>query len=94
VADAERSEPEVPKVATLDVTTLTLGEMAEAERQSGRSFDNLLTSGTATRRLLALFIVESRTCAQPRSWQQLADLRPYDSSSSPLPSEPAGTPTP
>lgn len=63
-------------IPPLDIATLTLGEMSEAERQSGRSFDGLLR-GRATRKLLALFIHELRTSAQPRSWQELSDLKAY-----------------
>ena len=63
-------------VPALDVGTLTLGEMAEAEMQSGRSFQTLLTAGYATRKLLALWVHERRTSAQPRSWHELSALRP------------------
>lgn len=63
-------------IPPLDVATLTLGEMAEAERQSGQSFDGLLT-GRASRKLLALFIHELRTCERPRSWHELASLRAF-----------------
>ena len=79
-------------VPTLDVGTLTLGEMAEAELQSGRSMDALLRAGSATRRLLALWVAERRTSAQPRTWSELSTLRPFASSSSTLPSEPDGIP--
>jgi hypothetical protein len=67
---------DLAEVATLDLASLTLGEMAEAERQSGRSFDKLLTSGNVTRRLLALWVAELRSSAQPRSWHELSSLRP------------------
>jgi hypothetical protein len=70
---------------TLDIDSLTLAEMALAEEQSGRSFDRLLTAGAATRRLLALWVHEHRTSAQPRSWRQLGDLRVSVSSSSESP---------
>ena len=63
-------------IPALDIATLTLGEMSEAEAQSGRSFDGLLR-GRATRKLLALFIHEQRTSGKPRSWQELSDLKAY-----------------
>ena len=63
-------------IPPLDVATLTLGEMAEAERQSGRSFDGLLM-GRASRKLLALFIHELRTSEKPRSWHDLSNLKAY-----------------
>ena len=67
---------------TLDLSTLTLGEMAEAERQSNRSFDDLLRAGTATRRLVAVFVAELRSSERPRSWLELSSLRLRDAQSS------------
>lgn len=64
-------------IPTLDLGTLTLGEMAAIEEQSGRSMDKLLTAGSATRRLLALWIAESRSSATPRSWHELSALRVF-----------------
>ena len=77
----------------LDVDSLTLGEMVQAEKESGQSFDRLLTAGAATRRLLALWVQEQRSSAQPRSWQTLAGLRLSDVSASTSPSGPDGAPT-
>jgi hypothetical protein len=74
---------------TLDVNTLTLGEMSQLEVESGRPFAQLLGTalrGGATRRLLALWVHEHRTSAQPRTWRQLGDLRVSVSSSSQSPS--------
>jgi hypothetical protein len=68
-------------IPTLDITTLTLGEMAAAELETGRSFQDLL-KGRATQRLLALWLDERRNSARPRSWRELGDLRPYVGSSS------------
>ncbi len=64
-------------IPTLDIGTLTLGEMATLEEQSGRSMDKLLTAGSATRRLLALWVAESRSSAKPRSWHELSALRVF-----------------
>jgi hypothetical protein len=77
---------------TLDIDSLTLAEMATAEEQSGRSFDRLLTSGAATRRLLALWVHEQRSSERPRNWRDLGALRLSDVSSSTSPSEPDGVP--
>lgn len=74
----------------LDLDTLTLGEMADVERASGQSFTDLLAAGRATRALLALYIHESRTSERPRSWRELASLRPFDGSRSTLRSSRAG----
>jgi hypothetical protein len=74
---------------TLDVNTLTLGEMAQMEAESGQPFAQLLATamrGGATRRLLALWVHEHRSSAQPRSWRQLGDLRVSVRPSSPEPS--------
>jgi hypothetical protein len=72
-------------LANLDVDTLTLGEMAAAEAESGQPFSQILQvaiRGGATRRLLALWLWERRNSAKPRSWRELADLRPSARSSS------------
>jgi hypothetical protein len=101
MTDAERSAPEAetqpPELAplyTLDLSTLTLGEMSEAERQSDQIFDRLMMGGNATRRLLALWVHEYRNSAQPRSWPQLAALRVFGRSSSPRPPSTDGPPSP
>jgi hypothetical protein len=67
------------KEITLDVTTITLGEMAEIERESGRSMDGLL-KGRATQLLVALWLADHRkNSGTPRSWQELCDLRVFAS---------------
>ena len=63
-------------IPVLDVATLTLGEMAEAEAQSGRSFNTLLR-GAATAKLLALWVHEYRNSEKPRSWQELSSLKAF-----------------
>jgi len=63
---------------TLDLASLTLGEMSDLERDSGRSMDSLLKSGRATLLLVALWVADHRkTSGQPRSWQELGDLRVF-----------------
>lgn len=65
-----------------DLESLTIGELAEAERASG--IDGLtLLRRTANRRLLALFVTElrasrSESSAPRRSWQELESLRLRD----------------
>lgn len=78
------------RTITLDIRTLTLGELAEIERQSGRDATALLVAGRATRRLVALFVHELRSSEKPRSWQELANLRLLDGQSSMSPPSPAG----
>ena len=73
-------------VVTLDLASLTLGEMAAVEKMSGEDFAAMLTRGAASRRLLALAVHELRTSAQPRSWSDLCSLRLSDASSSTSPS--------
>lgn len=85
---ATDSQPSI----TLDVSTMTLGEMSAAEIESGVTMDKLLTGGRATRRLLALWVHERRSSAKPRSWLELSSLRLSDLSSSTSPS-PADSPS-
>jgi hypothetical protein len=89
--ETQRLDPPMGTI-TLDLDSLTLGEMTEAERQSGQDFYTMLTRGKATRRLLALFIHELRSSATPRSWHELAARRPLAEISSSSPSSPAGAP--
>lgn len=84
------ADREALRTVVLDLTSITLGEMAAMEEQSGRDFTALLKSGTATRRLMALWLSESRSSEKPRSWRELSNLRPLGEPSSPSPSEPAG----
>ena len=65
---------------TFDITTVTMGELAEAEQQSGKDYQTLMRTGMS-RALLALFIHELRSSAQPRSWNELSNLRVLDESS-------------
>jgi len=80
----------MPQIVTLDLATLTLGEMSKAEMESGMDFAAILKGGVATRRLLALWVQEQRSSAQPRSWREVASLRLSDVSSSTSPSAPDG----
>jgi hypothetical protein len=66
----------IADIPVLDIKTLTFGEMAEVEAQSGRSFNSLLR-GAATGKLLALWVHEYRNSEKPRSWQELSDLRAF-----------------
>jgi hypothetical protein len=73
----------------LDITSLTLGEAAEAEEQSGKSIQALV-KGRATMLLLAVFVHELRSSEQPRSWSELANLPLLDVSSLISQSQPDG----
>jgi hypothetical protein len=77
---------------TLDIDTMTLGEMAAVEKASGQDFLDLWRAGRATRRLIGLYVHEYRTSETPRSWQELSALRLLDGSSSTSPESPAGHP--
>ena len=78
----------------LDLDNLTLGEMELVERASGRSFDSLLSAGRATRKILAVFLHESRSYDWPLSpqeqWQLAKSRRLSDALFSDSPSLPAG----
>ena len=66
---------------TLDLHTLTLGEVAEAERQSGQSFDRLLR-GSAAKMMLALFVHRWRSSGVVPTWRELENLPVSDALSS------------
>lgn len=78
---------QAPETITLDITTLTLGEMVEVEAQSGRSIDRLMR-GAAGRRMVALFVHGLRSSGESPSWQQLSSRRLIESSPSTSPSSP------
>jgi hypothetical protein len=68
---------------TLDVDSLTLAEMAQVEMESGLPFVTILANvkrASATRLLLARWVQERRSSAQPRSWSELGSLRLQDPS--------------
>lgn len=83
---------DVPRV---DVSTVTLGEMASIELESGRAFAAIMSSPVSAK-MAALWIWEHRTAstspsAEPaRSWRELSNLRPRGKRSSTLPSSPDG----
>jgi hypothetical protein len=62
---------------TVNIETLTLGELAAAEQSSGMSYQAML-KGRATMLLLALFVHELRSSEKPRSWQELSSLKVLD----------------
>lgn len=76
---------------TLDITTLTLGEAAEAEMASGKTLQQLVKSRTALL-ILALFIQEYRNSGLVPSWSELASRKVLDVSSSTRLSSSAETP--
>lgn len=79
------------QIVTLDLDSLTLGEMAEVEQAAGgKDILVLLSAGRATQRLIALYINELRTSETPRSWQELSALRSQDAPSSTLLASPVG----
>ena len=69
------------EMVTLDITTLTLGEAAEAEIASGKTLQQLVKAQTG-RLLLALFVHELRSSGQPPNWSELSSRRLLDASSS------------
>lgn len=77
------------QTVTLDVSTLTLGEAAAAEIESGLSLQQMIKSPTA-RKLLAVYVHELRNSVPARSWSELSSLRLLDGSSSTSQSAPDG----
>lgn len=76
---------------TLDLGSVTLGEMAAIELASGQDFSRLLGRQTG-RRLIALYLREWRSSGLEPSWLELSNLRPLASGSSTSASSPAGRP--
>lgn len=76
---------------TLDLETLTMGEAAEAERQSGQPLSVLLRS-PMSRRMLGWFVHGLRSSERPPSWSELSSLRLLDVSQSRSP-EPKDSPS-
>lgn len=74
---------------TVDVSTLTLGELSAIEIASGLSFERILRA-RMTFRLALLYVHELRSSERPRSWQELSSLRLSDVSPSTSPSASAG----
>lgn len=66
----------MPKV-TLDLETLTLGELMEAETQSGIDAQKLLGSNVS-RMTLAVFVQQWRSSGSVPSWKEVAGLRLLD----------------
>lgn len=77
----------MPKI-TLDLDTLTLRELAEAEKQSGEDAQTILARSTS-RMILAVFVHEWRTSGRVPSWSEVGDRRLLDalSSTSPFPQD-------
>ena len=68
------------ELVTFDITTVTLGEAAEAEMASGKSLQQLIKSRTALL-ILALFIQELRSSGAAPSWSEIASRKVLDVSS-------------
>lgn len=71
----------------LDIDSLTLGEMMEAEDASGQDIAQLLAR-SGHRRTLAVFVHQLRSSGKPPDWKSLGSLKvrgslPSDSASSP-----------
>jgi hypothetical protein len=80
------------ETVTLDLDSLTLGEMSAVEVAAGQDFIQLLSAGRATQRLIGLYVNELRHSDKPRSWRELSALRSQDAPSSTLRVLPAGSP--
>lgn len=73
---------------TLDIDSLTLGELMEVERQTGEDVQDLLR-GKMGRMILAVFVHRWRSSGRAPSWNEIADLRLLDALSSTSDSQPA-----
>lgn len=69
------------QTVTLDLATLTLGEVAEAERQSGLTFGEILR-GSAGKMTLALFVHRWRISGSVPSWREVSSLPVHEGLSS------------
>lgn len=82
-------------VATIDVSTLTLGELSLLERESGSDFHTLIKAGRASRALVALWLTSLRrsTISEPRqTWHDLSSRPALGALSSTSPSASDGDP--
>ena len=70
----------MPETVRLDLETLTLGEILEAEDASGKDIGRLLST-SGGRRILAVFIQRSRISGSAPDWHELTSLRLLDVSS-------------
>lgn len=77
---------------TIDLSDITLGEMLAIELASGEDFARLLGRQTG-RRLIALYLRESRSSGRAPSWHELSSLRLRAGGSSTSASPSAGRPT-
>lgn len=77
----------MPETVTLDLETLTLGEIVAAEDASGKDIGKLLST-SGHRRLLAIFVQRLRSSGSAPSWQELLSLRLLDVSPGVSPSRP------
>ena len=66
---------------TLDIGTITLGESIIAERESGMTISEIVSSRTA-QRVLAMLVYGLRSYDVRPSWSELASLRVLDVSRS------------
>ncbi len=76
------------QTVTVDVESITLREYMLAEQQSGMDVKQLLSSKMA-QMILVVFVDGLRNSAQPRSWQEVENLRLLDALSSTSDSPPA-----
>jgi len=71
----------MPELVQLDLDTLTLGELAAAEKASGEDGTTLLAR-SAHRRILVVFVQRLRSSGRPPNWSELAALKVSEVSSS------------
>lgn len=76
------------EVVRIDIDSLTLGELAAAEKASGLD-SALLLSKSAHRRLLTVFVHRLRSSGKEPQWSELENLRLLDVPFSILRSSPA-----
>jgi hypothetical protein len=74
------------ETVTLDLETLTLGEIIAAEEASGIDIGKLL-SRAGHRRALAIFVQRSRSSGSVPSWHEITSLRLLDVSPGVSPSQ-------
>lgn len=73
--------PAISGPITLELDSLTLGEMAAAEEASGLSIDALIRRGKGHRLMLAAFVAYRRA-GEPLTWAEVGALRLSDARSS------------
>lgn len=87
----ENSTKAAPEMLSIDLSTLTLGEIELFEELTGQPFDEAFQPGKPKAKAMrALAVISKRRTDPDFTWEQAGDLVMAVDSSPPDPTEPAG----